>query len=121
MDAYRRVQRTEGSRQAQKQIEHQPDRGPLMRPTYLRRFWHPTGGISRGKGLGNIRMTPLFVQRTVPQSDAEQARSSAPSSRVHPCPSVVLSCPGPATNRENCGLRPTNLPSQNNSLATLLQ
>jgi len=48
-----------------------------MRSSYFQPcFTTPPGGVSRGKGLDDIRIAPLFVQRTVPQSNAEQGRSS---------------------------------------------
>ena len=95
--------------------------GLIMRPPHFQpSFIPPPGGVSRGNGLGAIRITPFSFSDHCPKA-MRRARSSALRIRGHPCPSVVLSCPGPATNHENCALRPTNLPSQNNSLATLLQ
>jgi len=62
-----------------------------MRSSYFQpSFSTPLRATSRGKGLDDIRITPLFVQRTVPQSNAEQDRSSALRICVHPCPSVVV-------------------------------
>ncbi len=49
-----------------------------MRLSYLQPSSITTlGGVSRGKSLGEIRINPLFVQRPVPQSNAEQDGSSA--------------------------------------------
>jgi len=53
-----------------------------MRSPYSRTSIPTSGGVSRGNGLDDIRINPLLVQRTVPQSNAEQARSSA-LSRVY--------------------------------------
>ena len=49
-----------------------------MRSSYFQpSFIPPLRGVSRGEGLDDMSINPLFLQRTVPQSNAEQDRSSA--------------------------------------------
>jgi hypothetical protein len=91
------------------------NREPLISATYFQlRFTTPPGGGRKGRSVDHIRINPLFVQRIVPQSNAEKAGSSALRIRVDPCPSVVLLCLGTATSHANCGLRSRNPLSQNN-------
>ena len=93
----------------------QPNRGRSKRSSYFQPSCiTPPEWLNRDKGLDDIRINPLLVQRTVPQSTAEQGRISALRICVHLCPSVVLFCPGPAISHGNCGLGSASRPSQNN-------
>jgi hypothetical protein len=96
-------------------------KSPFLPPSFIT----PPRGVSRANGLDDMRINPHFVQRIVPQSTAEQDRSSV----LRIC--TAISDAGRRWSRvlrkemnrgihgihgrpEKRGLRSTNRPSQNN-------